>query len=140
MPGVKGSGRRKTPTEILRLRGSFDKDPQRLAERAREPAPVKGIPKPPAHLDRIGKKAFREVANHLHSLGVLSMTDAHFIELYAIAYSRWRQADGPQHTQLSNLLVKCLVQMGLTPSARANLEMNPSQEQIGVESKSFLTS
>lgn len=125
MAGVKGlSGRRKQPTEMLRLRGAFEKDPQRLAERAHEPAAVEGIPKPPAYLDRIAKKAFRDVAQHLSDLNVLSRTDRSIIELYAATYSRWRNAQGPQYNQLSNILVKCLVQMGLTPSARASLHVD----------------
>ena len=142
MPGVKGqSGRRKTPTEILRLRGSFKKDPQRLRERANEPPAVEGKPEPPAHLDRIGKAAFRSVVKNLQELNCLSKTDKHAIELYAIAYSTLRKCAGPKDiVSLTNACSRLLTQMGLNPSARANLEMNPPKERIGVDSKSFLTS
>ena len=140
MAGVKGqSGRRKTPTEILRLRGSFKKDPQRL--RANEPPAVEGKPEPPAHLDRIGKAAFRSFVKNLQELNCLSKTDKHAIELYAIAYSTLRKCAGPKDiVSLTNACSRLLTQMGLNPSARANLGMNRSKEQIGVESKSFLTS
>ena len=142
MAGVKGqSGRRKTPTEILRLRGSFKKDPQRLRERASEPPAVEGKPEPPAYLDRTGKASYRSVVKSLQELSCLSKTDKHAVELFAIAYSALRKANEFKDiVSLTNTCGRLLAQMGLSPSARANLKMNPSKEQIGVESKSFLTS
>ena len=134
-------GRHKEPTEVLRLRGTFKKNPQRLKKRAGEPKAVEGTPQPPKHLDQVGKAAFRRVVKHLQALNCLSKTDAESIELYAIAYSHLRKAIKPGDvTSLTNACGRLLAQMGLSPSARANLKTSPSKEQIGVESKSFLTS
>ncbi len=134
-------GRHKEPTEVLRLRGTFKKNPQRLKKRAGEPKAVEGTPQPPKHLDQVGKAAFRRVVKHLQALNCLSKTDRHAVELYAIVYSALRKTNEAKDiVSLTNACGRLLSQMGLNPSARANLEMNPPQEQIGVESKSFLTS
>ena len=133
-------GRHKEPTEVLRLRGTFKKNPQRLKKRAGEPPAVEGKPEPPAHLDRTGKAAYRRLVKSLQELKCLSKTDADAIELYAIAYSTLRKCADPKDiVSLTNACSRLLTQMGLNPSARANVTMNMPKEKTGVESRSFLT-
>ena len=132
-------GRRKQPTEVLKLRGTFDKNPKRLKARNREPKAVAGTPRPPNHLNRVGKAAFRAVVTSLKELNCLSKTDKHAIELYAIAYQELRSCEKPSDVNaLTNACGRLLCQMGLTPSARASVKANADEQAAVVESRSFL--
>ena len=78
--------RPKTPTNILALKGSFKKDPQRLKARENEPKPAKAEAKPPAWLSRRGRKIFRELAEITTAMGVLTVADHHALALISDAY------------------------------------------------------
>ena len=87
--------------------------------------------------DRQG--CLRSVVKSLQQLNCLSKTDKHAVELYAVVYSALRKTNEVKEiVSLSNACGRLLAQMGLNPSARAALKMNPPKKQNGVESKSFL--
>ena len=78
--------RRKTPTNVLKLRGSDKKNPARMKARGNEPKPAKGIAKPPTWLSRRGRKIFRELAGITTAMDVLSVADHHALALISDAY------------------------------------------------------
>ena len=54
---------------------------------------IPGLPPAPKSLDAIGKRAWKEITSDIDSLGLLSKTDSHAIELYCYCYSRQHLAE-----------------------------------------------
>jgi P27 family predicted phage terminase small subunit len=82
-----------TPTGILQMRGTFRKDRHGDPETEPQPKPVARVPKAPAHLDDIARRAWKTLAKQLHELGLLSAGDLLALEAACTAYSRALQAD-----------------------------------------------
>jgi P27 family predicted phage terminase small subunit len=108
---------------------------------------VRGKPRPPDWLDRVGKHAFRWLVKHLDQMGVLTLSDSKALERYCQIYARWREAeallrvhgqvmlvkreDGSEvprknpavaiASDLSHQLARLEADLGLTPASRAGL-------------------
>lgn len=138
-----------TPTNVLKLRGST------LVTKSREANEIKGPqgrPKCPAWLDEEAKAAWKQVVPMLDHMGVLTKADANALARYCRFWSRWRKAEDfidehgevyplkddagnvkcvqqwPQVSiahKLAQLLTRLEQEFGLTPSARARLQMTP---------------
>ena len=78
--------RPKTPTNLLKLRGSDKHDPARFKDRELEPKPAKGIAKPPTWLSRRGRKIFRELAEITTAMDVLTVADHPALAMLSDAY------------------------------------------------------
>ena len=146
-------GRKPTPSQILELKGSFQKNPQR--RRLNEPQASATAPRCPAHLDAIAKAEWKKICTVLKDLGVLSKADRASIELYCQTYSQWRDACEKVSRHGSVLQVKTrsgiipkrnpfdiirernavvctrlLVEFGLTPSARSRIEVQQQESEL----------
>ena len=86
--GVPGTGRRPTPTGILKLRGS-----KHATNRPDEPRPELALPEPPEELRPQDRKHFREVAERLYHCGVLTSIDGASLARYATCFGRWMSAE-----------------------------------------------
>ncbi len=73
------------PTALRLLEGNPGKRP--LNEN--EPQPARTIPPIPKHLDKIAKKRWGELAEYLHTLGILTAIDGDALAVYCQAYSDW---------------------------------------------------
>ena len=133
-------GRRPKPMAAKRQNGSADGDSK--ARRDEVVAPP-GHPEMPEHLDEFGEYAWQDICTLLSDLGALSEADGPLIAIYAEAFSQARQAaetirkegatlrrasgsamEHPackQREKNQALMVRCLCELGLTPSARPKL-------------------
>lgn len=75
-------GPKPTPSELLRLRGSW-----RAGTRSDEVHPPAEMPKCPAWLDRLGRAKWRELAPELHALGLLTVIDGDALAGYCSCYA-----------------------------------------------------
>ncbi len=88
MPGNANSGRTPTPTQVLKLRGSW-----RAKLRKDEPQPPTGIPQAPTYLDAEQKKVWRRLAKQLDALGIMTKIDGEALGRYVRTWSRWDKAE-----------------------------------------------
>ena len=136
-------GPAKTPTHILKLRGSWRAD-----AREGEPTPDRSRPRCPIWLAKEAKRAWRELVPQLEHMGLLAKCDRNAIVRYCQTLAMWREAQewlmehGTVHPEkdaagrvvglreyphvarvirLSEVLARLEKQFGLTPAARANL-------------------
>ena len=139
-----------TPTKILALRESW-----RAKRNPAEPRPPTGRPRRPRWLDSYAKAAWRQIVPQLERMGVLTRIDANALSRYCVLWGRWRKAEEflqergecylakdaagqviglkpyPQArmaSQLAEQLLRLEQQFGMTPSARARIEV-PQQER-----------
>jgi hypothetical protein len=114
------AGRPRTSAEILKLRGTFIKDPQRAREDAPGAAPWDDTP--PENLTGEEQAAWRYVVSLLPKVA-LSLTERIGVEAMARVVARLRATHSadPNFTKLSAELRAWAVQMGMTLQARAKL-------------------
>ena len=80
-------GRKKLPTNILKIRGS-----RQLEYRPKnEPVPKAGMPKPPKDLDGAALEHWFVVAQMLFEQGTLTLIDATVLAAYCDAYALYQQ-------------------------------------------------
>jgi P27 family predicted phage terminase small subunit len=109
------------------------------------PVPPDALPRCPAHLSAVARKEWRRLATPLHEMGVLSVTDRAALSAYCQSWARWVEAEehlakGPPlikapsgYVQQSpwlaiankqlEIMGRFMVELGLTPSARARLRV-----------------
>lgn len=112
---------------------------------ATAPAAIAALPRCPPHLDAVAHKEWRRLATPLHEMGVLTLADRAALAAYCQAWSRWVEAEqklqkGPAliktpsgYAQQSpwltiankqlELMARYMGELGLTPSARARLQL-----------------
>lgn len=140
-------GRIPKPKAINDLKGDSHKRRRHLAE----PEPSKDKPVCPEYLDEVGRAEWHSVTTQLESMGLLSKTDSTALELYAGAYSRYRQAEAKVRDGLGVMLGKdtdfpmitayqtimnqslevcrkLLIEFGLTPAARSRIAVPAVQQ------------
>ena len=139
-------GRPRTPTNVLRLRGTFRPDRHDGAE---PQAPtLDKIPRPPKEFGNIARGIWRRTAKRLIALGVLTENDLGALESYCLAYERAIEAEAviridgrtvstPQgmkrHPELLTAekarsdMRKYEALFGMSPSDRAKLRVKPKE-------------
>lgn len=142
-----------TPTPILKLTGSNRVTKKREAAEVRGP---EGVPDVPAWLSKDERKAWNALAPMLDQMGVLTRVDGHAFGRYCRLWSRWRKAEEfiDQHGEMYPLKndagqTKCFQQwpqvaiahrlatqltrleqeFGMTPSARARIQIAPKTKE-----------
>lgn len=145
-------GPKKTPTKVLKLRGSW-RGKKRPAERT-------GAYKRPAMPQFLTGDARREwirILPILEKMGVLAEVDRTMLALYCKCYAEWREADDLvksllikttggniiQHPALSirtaawERLRKICAEFGLSPSSRTGLAVTPKSRDTADKSRFF---
>ena len=139
-------GPRPTPPEVLRQRGS-----PRANKCKKAPRPPYGTPRCPKWLDDEAKIVWGQVIEHLQTMGVLAKSDGIALARYCRLFVRWKRcaafiqqygesypmkdklgnvvsfAPHPQVNILNKLsgdLLRLEHEFGLTPSARARIEVD----------------
>jgi P27 family predicted phage terminase small subunit len=142
-------GPRPTPTSKLSLRGSW-----RAKARKNEPEPVGEITAPPKWLDCHAKKVWKELVPQLAAMNVGRVIDENALARYCSTWVRWKKAEEivrkegesypllsakgeikclmprPEATllnKLSVLLLRLEQEFGMTPSARARINVDVSK-------------
>lgn len=120
-----------TPTAILEMRGSW-----RAKQNTDEPVPdVLCKEFMPSSLDDQEQATYREIAEHLINLRVLTVLDWRLLERYVQLYHRLQRAlqrEDTKHTEIDSLssqLLRIEQQLGMTPAARSRITSTPKQEQ-----------
>lgn len=120
--------RPRTPTNILALKGSFKKDPDRLKERENEPENINPVGEPFDHLPDNIKAAWNEIVT-LSITGVLGEADRLSIEQCARLLIKCRDQHivagdvVPASAQEQNQFFKYLSQFGMLPADRSKLSI-----------------
>ena len=131
-------GRRPLPSPLKLIRGNPSKRPLPQGE----PQPARDMPEPPAFLGMIGLAEWHRLAPELHRIGVLTMADRATLSAYCKFYERWAVAEAQLHEELlvtspsgyliqhalvgvanraADLMLKYMVELGLTPASRVRL-------------------
>ena len=140
-----------------------------MASRGRKPLPkavdhggaLAALPRCPAHLDAVARREWRRLASVLHSLGVLTVVDRTALAVYCQCYSRWVEAEEKlaatpmllktpsgyvqQSPWLSvankqiELMGRYMGELGLTPVARARLEVDQGTSADQITRIEFVT-
>jgi P27 family predicted phage terminase small subunit len=136
-------GPRRTPTAILKLRGSW-----RAKSRANsEPTPEVAIPPRPAYLDAGARKEWDRVAAELYHAGVLTRLDMAVLAGYCQNFSRLQEAErglaedglivrSPNGYPIQNPYLSIVheaqrqmrafaVELGITPASRSRVTVTP---------------
>ena len=72
------------------IRGTFRKDRNPTAEP--DPERIVELPRPPSHLGKYGKNAWKNLCLKLHSVGLLTELDLMALEILCEAYDQYREA------------------------------------------------
>lgn len=122
------AGRPRTPSNVLALKGAFDKNPSRGRERENEPEPKAGIGPAPAHLDKMARQCWDEVVS-IAPVGVLGDCDRLHLEVVAelLAHKRTVGIGAIDPAKL-NRLDAMLGKLGLNPADRSKVKaMKPGK-------------
>lgn len=121
--------RNRKATNVLELKGSFKKNPNRA--RKNEPIPEGEFTKtPPKHLSAEQKKAWREVLG-LVPAGVLTSADPLTVEMVSVLLVEFREMSKGLKKFENGLLTRLCTEMdkiGLSPSGRAKLSVEKPKE------------
>jgi P27 family predicted phage terminase small subunit len=141
---------RPVPTRLKVLRGNPGHHPLNR----REPQPVARLAPCPPQLDDVAKKEWKRRARELVALGIVTAIDHTAFALYCEAYSRWVSAVdkvkvhpivttpngypilNPYHSILNKAydqMVRLLVELGMTPSARSRVQVAEPQGESTLE-------
>lgn len=116
---------RRKPTAVLKLKGSYKKDPQRMKDRQYEPIPKGEIAGPPKYLTADEKKCFKEIVKHSPAM-VITSADHELVVLTARLKSKfindWLSASEMGH------YLRCLSQLGMAPADRSKISL-PVEEK-----------
>lgn len=121
-------GRPRTPSNILELRGSFDKDPQRRRE---DPKVDIGLGEAPPYFDDEERAIWEEIADSAPQ-GVLAKSDRLCIEMLVPLVLQLRQR-GPMKAAERSFMLSTLTRIGCTPADRSKVARPvESDEQIDI--------
>ncbi len=112
------AGRTRTPTNILRLRGTDKNTPARMRDRANEPQNVNPIGKPQAFLSAAEKRAWRLIVKECIT-GVLGEADRLAVAMASQLVARCMDNSATQPEKV--LLFRYLAQFGMTPADRSKV-------------------
>jgi hypothetical protein len=117
-------GAKRTPTNILKMRGAYKKHPERLKEREFEPIVTAPLGECPADLGPLVKATWDEIAKYAPA-GVLTSADRLSVELAAVllAAHRLGECGDKGRAQLIQLYGK----FGMNPADRSKVQV-PKQQ------------
>jgi hypothetical protein len=109
----------RTPTAILKFKGSFRKNPQRARARATEPQAAAPLGNPPDDLAADEKAAWLVIVESC-APGVLSKRDRELVWVAAKVKAKiQRESPWPKDVAL---LIRCLSLMGMTPADASRVQ------------------
>jgi len=124
-------GRNRTPSNVLELRGAFEKNPQRRRE---EPKVDGDLGPPPDHFDDARCAAWRELTETAPQ-GVLTKADRIAVEMLADLMVRYRASmtqAGEKFTSADRRdLMALLARFGMTAADRSRVAAPAEREETG---------
>jgi P27 family predicted phage terminase small subunit len=150
-------GRKPIPSKVIDIRGG-SKHTHR-PPRTDEPQPSTDLPKCPSFLDKEAKKEWRRMIHELKDTGILTSIDGAILARYADNYSKWKTAEQQlqkmpmvrfnptgfaeinPYFRIANkakeMMIKDLVEMGMTPSARSRVKVSGQKPKEEKSSERF---
>lgn len=142
-----------TPTHILKLHGSDL--PARKGKRGRkqEPKPEKKAPPCPRRLSKEERAVWKDTVPLLQKMGVLTVADGAMIELYCRIWVEERELsvflkehgsklgvqqakpEVKQREEKRVMLLKIMMQFGMSSASRTHLTVEASEEPPGVTTR-----
>ncbi|MBW7893683.1 MAG: hypothetical protein H3C27_01115 [Opitutaceae bacterium] len=127
--------RPRKPSQVLLFTGAFKEHPERARARQNEPRPEGHPGDPPSHLTAREAAVWHEMIENTVP-GQITVSDGLCLELLCKLTVRVR--DGDTHPRVLAELRHLMVQLGLTPSARARVSVIPPKSTPGtVERATF---
>ena len=111
------------PTEVLKLRGTYRKQPARLAAREGEPTECGPLPEAPAHLRGVARECWDEIARLAYWL---RDADAPLVEQTAQLWAMQRAGIETMNGQQLRQLAANLGRLGMTPVDRSRVNVHPT--------------
>lgn len=124
------SGPRPTPTPILAMRDSW-----RAKMRGKEPQPQGGLGTAPRWLGKAEKAVWRQLAGELAAMGVGRRPDSNTLARYCVLWVEWKTT---RNNKLCPMLLRLEQEFGLTPAARAKIEIDVPARDTATELRSKL--
>ena len=115
-------GKPRKPTALLEASGAFAKNPARGRARANEPKPTGALGPPPGWLNKTAVQCWHDLVARVP----YPLTNADDNILAATAYLESKLRRGEANLGEIGQYTKCLQQMGMTPSARSNVQVKPT--------------
>ena len=143
-------GRKPLPTATKEASGAYTKDPQRRNQS--EPTATVGFPDVPPSVasDSVARECWDRTTKTLDDMGILTVADYAILEAYCSSYSQWKWlsevvregncatitgsgslVSSPESQQVhkyADRMIKLLVELGLTPSARSRLHVAKKED------------
>lgn len=123
--------RNRTPSNILELRGAFDKNPQRRRE---EPQVESDLGQPPEHFDEARQAAWLEIVD-MAPEGVLTKADRIAVEMLADLMVRYRASMKPGGDKFTSAdrrdMLAVLARFGMTAADRSRVAAPKEKEETG---------
>ena len=131
--GCSAVARPRQPTELLELKGAYQKDPQRK----RPPAPrsLHGLGNPPSHFKDDEIEVWREIVGNAPDR-VLTAGDRLTVEMVARLVAKFR-ADWLTGAEFGTLK-SCLTELGWTPASRSKITTLPEDDAPAGEFSAFV--
>lgn len=118
--------RPRTPSNVLTLRGSDKKHPERARARSNEPKPDEEIGPAPGHLPSAARICWDEIVRLAHP-GTLCSSDRLIVEHGSQLLSELRASDWKVHPTLLIRWEGFLAKLGMTPSDRSKVSVMKSK-------------
>ncbi|AML51729.1 phage terminase small subunit P27 family [Falsihalocynthiibacter arcticus] len=141
-------GRKPKPTALKLIQGN----PGKRSINKSEPKPPATMPTCPSHLSPTAKAEWKRLARVLNDIGLLTIADRTVFAAYCQSYGRWVEAerklqDSPTLLKMpsgyiqtspwltisnkqSELMLKYMAELGLTPSSRTRLSTGTPNEEM----------
>ena len=152
--GGKSTGRKPAPTRLKILKGVHKVNPNRINKH--EPVPGFEYPTMPKEFVGDAKETWDWAIHCLSTMRILTENDLVNIEQLARAHHHWKDADdkikelgqvaytkaglvvSPYvkiYMAMSDKVMKCLVELGLTPSSRTRLVVSPENRENNAQAQ-----
>ncbi|MFJ2989964.1 hypothetical protein ACIPF8_19025 [Collimonas sp. NPDC087041] len=118
--------RPRTPSNVLQMRGAFDKNPKRGRERDGEPEPNGEIGDPPDGMSDGAKKCWFEIVGLL-APGVLCRSDRLSLEMAAELLAQMRDMKWMVPAAVLTRYETLIGKFGMTPSDRSKVSVPKTQ-------------
>lgn len=122
------AGRPRKPTAVLEMRGSYEKHPERRAQRAHEPASGDPLGPAPAYLDEAEQARYEQIRGWCPWLLAEHQP---LVERTAKLWMRLRNGLEKAHDEAQ--FTANLSKLGMTPTDRSRVQVPKAQPKTSVE-------